>query len=108
MLLDLGNLLFTLVVVWTYLVWCQFMLIWIGDLPRDNVWWLARSRGGWWWIAISIAVFQFAVPFFFLLLRAVKQNIRALASIAVLVLIMHPVFLNYQIVPAFAEIARAL
>src|SRR5207253_3825745 len=68
---DLGNLLFTLVVVWAYLVWCQFMLIWIGDLPRDNVWWLARSRGGWMLIGVGIVVLHFGVPFFLLLFRAI-------------------------------------
>jgi len=97
---DLGNLLLTLVVVWSYLVWCQAMLIWMADLPRDNIWWLARWNGPWRWTSIMLAVFQFAVPFFLLLLRAVKQNIRRLAAVAGLVLLMQVLFVVYQIGPA--------
>jgi len=102
-LLDLGNLLFTLVIVWAYLVWCQFMLIWIGDLPRDNVWWLSRGRGGWSLVALVIAVLHFGVPFFLLLFRAIKQNIRVLSRIAALVLVMQFVFVAFQVIPAFAR-----
>ncbi len=98
---DLGNLLLTLVVVWSYLVWCQAMLIWMADLPHDNVWWLARWRGGWRWVSVGLAVLQFAVPFFLLLFRAVKQNARRLASVAVLVLVMQFVFAVYQNGPVF-------
>jgi len=102
-LLDLGNLLFTLVIVWSYLLWCQFMLIWIGDLPRDNVWWLIRGRGGWMLMGLALAVLGFAVPFFLLLLRAIKHDLRKLAVVAALVLAMQFVFAVYQVVPAFAE-----
>jgi hypothetical protein len=100
-LLDLGNLLFTLVIVWAYLVWCQFMLIWIGDLPHDNIWWLARNRGGWLAAAVVIAVLHFGVPFFLLLFRAIKRNVRALGRIAALLLVMQFVFVAFQIMPAF-------
>jgi hypothetical protein len=101
LLTDLGNLLLTLVLVWTYLVWCQFMLIWIGDLPRDNVWWLARSRGVWIWIGGGLSLFHFALPLILLLFRAVKRNLHRLTFVAALVLVMQFVFLNYQIRPAF-------
>src|SRR5207237_1782412 len=93
----------TLVIVWTYLVWCQFMLIWIGDLPRDNVWWLVRQRGRWTESAVVMAALHFAVPFFLLLFRAIKQNVRALSRIAALVLVMQFVFVAFQVMPAFAE-----
>lgn len=44
---DLGNLLFTFLVVWAYMVWFQFMLIWMANLPHEAAWYLARSQGGW-------------------------------------------------------------
>jgi hypothetical protein len=100
-LLDIGNLLLTLVIVWTYLVWCQFMLIWIGDLPRDNRWLAARAAPQWHAIAVALALFQFAVPFFLLLMRAIKQNVAALGGIAALVVLMQLLFVFYQLVPAF-------
>jgi hypothetical protein len=97
---DLGNLLLTLVVVWSYLVWCQAMLIWMVDLPRDNVWWLARWDSPWRWASVVLAIFEFAVPFSLLLFRAVKQNIRRLAAVAVLVLLMQVFFVAYQLGPS--------
>jgi hypothetical protein len=100
---DLGNLLLTFVLAWAYLVWCQFMLIWIGDLPRDNVWWLARSRGFWLYVGGGLILFHFVVPFYLLLFRAVKRNVRALATVAALVLVMQFVFVNYQVWPAFGD-----
>jgi hypothetical protein len=106
LLSDLGGLLFTLVVVWAYLVWFQFMLIWMADLPRDNVWCLARARGGWKVVTWIIVLLQFVVPFFLLLFRAVKQNVRALASVAALLLVMQLVFSDYQIIPAFPAAGR--
>jgi hypothetical protein len=100
-LLDVGNLLLTLVIVWTYLVWCQFMLIWIGDLPRENRWLAARAAPQWHAIALALALFQFAVPFFLLLMRAIKQNIAAVGATAVLVVLMQLLFMLYQLIPAF-------
>jgi hypothetical protein len=101
LLSDLGGLMFTLVVVWAYLVWFQFMLIWMGDLPRDNVWCLARAHGGWQAVGWVIALLHFVVPFFLLLFRAIKHNVRALALVAALLLVMQLVFVDYQIIPAF-------
>ena len=100
---DLGNLLLTFVLAWAYLVWCQFMLIWIGDLARDNVWWLARNSGFWLWVGGGLVLLHFAVPFFFLLFRKVKRNVRALATVAALILVMQFVFVNYQVRPAFRD-----
>jgi hypothetical protein len=99
---DLSNLLFTFVVVWAYLVWCQFMLIWMGDLPRDNVWIRMRESAGWTWMTIALVLFHFAVPFFLLLFRAFKQSRRAVAVIAVLMLAMQGAFIHYEIGPTWS------
>ena len=64
---DLGSLLFTFLVMWAYMVWFQFMLIWIANLPYEVIWYLPRSRGGWQWVAWALLVFHFIVPFFLLL-----------------------------------------
>ncbi len=99
---DLGNLLLAFLVIWAYLVFFEFMLIWIANLPHEILWYLDRSRGGWQWVAWALFVFHFAVPFVLLLARPVKQSRVALAGVAGLVLFLHLVFLNWQILPAFA------
>lgn len=98
---DLGNLLLTFVVIWAYMAWFQYMLIWIANLPVDIVWYLPRGRHGWEVIAVLLAIFHFGVPFFLLLLRAVKQRPDALAWVAGLLLFMQLVFMYYQVMPSF-------
>jgi hypothetical protein len=100
---DLGNLLLTFLVIWAYLVWFQFMLIWIANLPHEISWYLDRSRGGWRWVAWALFVFHFAVPFFLLLMRDVKRDPTSLAQVAGLLLFMQLVFMYYQVLPAFGD-----
>jgi hypothetical protein len=98
---DLGNLLFTFLVIWAYMAFFQFMLIWMANLPDEIIWYLPRSQGGWQWVAWALFVFHFAVPFFLLLMRDVKRNARSLAQVAALILFMHLVFQYFQVLPAF-------
>src|SRR5262249_78495 len=35
---DLGNLLLTLVMLWAYLAFAQFLIIWSGNLPEEIPW----------------------------------------------------------------------
>jgi len=98
---DLGNLLFTFLVIWAYLVFFQFMLIWIANLPLEVLWYLDRSHGGWQCVAWALGILHFAVPFFLLLMRTVKRNPRTLAAVAGLLLFMQLVFMDWQVLPAF-------
>lgn len=98
---DLGSLLFTILILWAYMVWFQFMLIWIANLPVDVIWYLPRAEGGWQWVAWAIFLLHFVVPFFLLLQRVVKRNPRSLAAVGKLLLVMQLVFSYYQIMPAF-------
>jgi hypothetical protein len=98
---DLASLLLTLLIVWAYMAWFQFMLIWIANLPVDVVWYLPRATAPWQWAIWTIVIFHFAVPFFLLLVRSVKRNSKAVAWIAGLILLMHLAFIDYQVLPDF-------
>lgn len=100
-LTDLGNLLLSFVVVWTYLCWFQYMLSWIANLPVDAVWYMPRLRGGWQWVALVLVLLHFAVPFVLLLWRKVKRSPFAMIRLTSVLLVMQLVFAFYQIVPAF-------
>jgi hypothetical protein len=91
----------TFLIIWAYMAWFQFMLIWIANLPVDVIWYLPRSRDGWQWVITAIAILHFAVPFFLLLMRSVKQTPRLVGWVAGLILFMQLVFDYYQVVPAF-------
>jgi hypothetical protein len=100
-LTDLGNLLLTFLIVWAYLAFFQFMLIWIGNLPFEIIWYTDRARGGWEWVTWGLALLGFAVPFLLLLQRTIKQRPAALASVAGLILLTQLVLAYYQVLPAF-------
>jgi hypothetical protein len=71
---DLGNLMFAFMVLWAYLSFSQFIIIWAGNLPEEIPWYVRRLNGGWSWVAVSLIVFHFALPFLVLLQRGVKRN----------------------------------
>jgi hypothetical protein len=97
---DLGNLLFAFIMLWAYLSFSQYLIIWSGNLPEEIPWYLRRSSGGWQWIAVGLALFHFAIPFFLLLIRRNKRRKQVISGIAIAVVLMRLVDLMWLIVPA--------
>jgi hypothetical protein len=97
---DLGSLLLAFIMLWAYLAFSQFIIIWSGNLPEEIPWYLRRSQGGWLWIAVALALFHFAIPFFLLLIRRNKQRTQVITGIAVAVVVMRWVDLMWMVVPA--------
>jgi hypothetical protein len=98
---DLGSLLLTFVLLWTYLAFSQYLIIWYGNLREEVPWYLRRQTGGWEWLVLSLVVFSFVVPFLVLLSRAARRTGRRLAVVAGLVLFMRAVDAAWLIGPAF-------
>lgn len=98
---DLGNLLLAAVMFWAYCSFFQYLVIWSGNLPEENVWYVHRSRGGWQYLAIGLAGLHFAVPFLLLLSRHMKRQATDIGKIAVLLLLMRYADLHWLIVPGF-------
>ncbi len=98
---DLGNLTLTLVMLWTYFAFSQYLIIWSANLPEETTWYVARKHGGWGAIALAIAILQFAFPFLILLSRAAKQSARKLAMLALLILAMRALDVIWLIEPTF-------
>ncbi len=99
---DLGNWLLASVMLWAYLLFSQFLIIWAADLPEETTWYLARTAGGWQWIAIGNVALHFFLPFFFLLVRGTKKAPARLCKVAAFVLLMRFVDLIWMIMPAFS------
>ena len=98
---DLGKLMHGFVVLWTYGVFSQFLIIWCGNLTEEIGWYLNRTAGGWGMVALSLALFHFFVPFFLLLSRNYKMKKNSLVKIAGLILFMRFVDIYWLISPAF-------
>jgi hypothetical protein len=98
---DLGSLLLAAVMFWAYVSFFQYLVIWSGNLPEENVWYVHRSQGGWQYLALGLMAFHFAVPFLLLLSRRNKRQAASLCRIAALLLVMRYVDLYWMIVPGF-------
>lgn len=98
---DLGNILLALVMIWTYLVLSQLIIIWSANLPEETPWYLSRVEGGWRFVPIALGLLHFALPFLLLLSGEIRRSSRALIKIAGLLLVMRFVDLYWLIVPAF-------
>lgn len=100
---HLGNLLMAFTILWAYMAFSQYLIIWSGNLPEDNFWYLRRFGSGWQIIALILIIGHFFVPFFLLLSRRTKRMITNLARIASGILVMRFVDLYWLIMPAFNQ-----
>jgi hypothetical protein len=71
---DLGKFLFAFTAFWAYIAFSQFFLIWYANLPEETIWYKARMEGSWMTVSLLLMVGHFAVPFFYLMGRAVKRS----------------------------------
>ena len=105
---DLGSLLFTAVLFWTYAEFMQYLIIYSGDLPIEVRWYVSRSEGPWLLESRLIALLHFAVPFGLLLFRPIKEDRGRLARVALLLVVMQWVEWHWLVVPAVSPQAFEL
>jgi hypothetical protein len=101
---DLGNLLLTLVILFTYVSFAQLLVLWMGNLKDDVSYYVDRGfnptrPNAWRWVAAALMLFHFFLPFFILLGRENKRRARTLGSIAVLLLVMRMVDVYFWTAP---------
>jgi hypothetical protein len=97
---DLGNLLLAFVMLWAYMSFCQYLIVWSGNLTEEIPWYLRRTRGGWQWFALALVACQFFLPFFVLLFREFKRDPRYLLRITLWILVMRWVEMVWLVIPA--------
>lgn len=86
---DLGAWFFAFTVFYAYIAFSQFLLIYYANLPEETLWYYHRLEGSWKYIAYSLLVFRFAVPFLVLMNREAKHNRKVLGAVSILVLVIH-------------------
>ena len=96
---DVGKLLFAFMAFWAYIGFSQFFLIWYANLPEETIWYKARLVGSWKAVSVLLMVGHFGVPFFYLMMRAVKRNGLTLSLGGVWLLAMHFVDVYWQVMP---------
>jgi peptidoglycan/LPS O-acetylase OafA/YrhL len=98
---SLSKMMLAFVVLWTYVSYGQYIIIWSGNIPEFTPWYIHRTEEGWSLLALALILFYFAVPFFLLLSRRLKQNLSLVWGVAILVLVMRMVEIFWLIAPDF-------
>ncbi len=100
---DIGNLMLTFTLLWTYMSFSQFLIIWSGNLKQEIPWYMTRAFGQWGLIAAALLLFHFFVPFFILLQRKVKDRLERLSVLAAWMLVITLVDVYWLIVPSIEK-----
>jgi hypothetical protein len=98
---DLGKLMLAFVMLWAYFNVSQLIIVWSGNLPEEIPWYLERLHGPWAWVAWTVFLGHFVLPFGLLLSRNLKRHPHLLSRIAIFVLVMRVVDLIWTIGPNF-------
>ncbi len=96
---DLGILLFSFSIFWTYLWFSQFLLIWYSHIPQETSYYIPRLNEFRPFFFINLAI-NFVVPFFGLIRVSSKQQLNWVALIAVIVLVGHWIDYWLMIMPS--------
>ena len=85
---DMGKWVFALSFLWTYMFFCQFMLIWYADIPEEVTYFQARINDYpvIYWIIFFV---NFAIPMLFLMDADAKKNRGLLVMVGCIVFFFH-------------------
>ncbi|HEX2122681.1 MAG TPA: hypothetical protein VHL59_13665 [Thermoanaerobaculia bacterium] len=97
---DLGNLMLAFTMLWAYTNFSQFLLIWYGNIKEETPYYLKRMHGGWGLMAAALIVFHFFLPFFMLLMRAIKDRPKTIGVVTIIILLMRFVDIYWLVGPA--------
>ena len=99
-LIDLGNLLLMYVLLWAYVAYMEFLIIWMGNLPREIAWYVPRLQTGWVALSVFLVVAYFFAPLLILLFRAAKRSPVLLGGLAAALLVAHIADVYWLIAPS--------
>jgi hypothetical protein len=115
---DLGKFIFAFSIFWTYIWFCQFMLIYYANIPEETVYFYQRMKvAPYSWIFYLNVILNFVLPFLLLMTRDAKRHVSMLKFVCPIVIVGHwfdfynmitPGVMKYQGGIGFLEIGLAL
>jgi len=85
---DLGKLFFGFCMLWADFFYCQFLVIWYGNIPEETSYIIRRTMTlPWSRLAWASFILSFVIPFLILINRQVKTNLRFMIGLCSLVLV---------------------
>jgi hypothetical protein len=101
--LDQGNILLALVITWSYLEFFQYLIVWSGNLPEEVSWFEHRASGGWGYLVVLMALFQFSFPLVWLLFKKTKSESRTLGRVLWSVVIARAIESYWLVLPSMGR-----
>lgn len=98
--IDMASLMLAMTLVWAYATFCQYMLIWAGNLPEEVTYFRKRGDHGWQYLAYFLMAFHWVVPFFCITIREFKTNPQSIRVICLILLVACAADVVWWIVPA--------
>ncbi len=95
---DIGKFMFAFSIFWTYLWFCQFMLIWYANIPEEVTYFILRQdhyRGLW----LGSFFVNFICPFIILMSRDTKRKPMLLMGMSILIFIGHWIDTFVMVIP---------
>jgi hypothetical protein len=104
--IDIGSLMMGFTMVWSYASFCQFMLIWAGNLPEEIGYYKKRLNGGWEYMAYALMLVHWFLPFLLFLFREVKTSPKAMQKMTLMLLAICAIDVIWWIVPCVNRTAN--
>lgn len=96
---DLGNMMFALTLLWTYMTLSQFLITWSGNLPEETPYYLRRASDQWVFLSTILVVGQFFLPFLMLLAPRMKKYAKNIMRVAIVICSMRLVDVYWSTIP---------
>lgn len=106
---DLGKWVFAISFLWSYLWFCQFMLIWYTNIPEEIIYFHDRLHSfGYMGLMWTVFVMNFAFPMILLMSRDSKRNFVFLVIVGSLIFIGHWLDVYMMVMPGTVHAHHSL
>jgi hypothetical protein len=96
----LGRMMLAFLIFWGYMEFSQGLIIWIANKPDEVPWYIARGARAWGSVFAVLIIAHFAIPFFALLNKPLKQRPTLLAIAGAWLVVMHYIDVYWLVMPA--------
>lgn len=104
---DMGKWIFAISFLWTYLWFCQFMLIWYANIPEEVTYFIVRIED-YTYLYYTMVLINFTFPLIFLMDRDNKRNSTILVIVASIIFLSHWTDVYLMVTPGVMKDSGAI
>src|ERR1035437_2482484 len=96
---DFSKYMFMLSIMWGYVWFSQYFLVWFSNIPEETIYYVPRISPEWNTTFLANVVVNWLFPFLFLMNNRIAENMNALITTAVVLLVGFWIDIYMQIMP---------